>query len=62
MSSAPKELAQSAAAKRSKRGARAASSLRHQASIAAASPAIRGAHSPKRSGDPSERTYATWME
>ena len=50
MSRAPNEFAQPGAGKRSKRGVRVASWLRHQASNAAVSPTILGANSRKRSG------------
>ena len=50
MSSAPYELAQPGAGKRSKRGVRVESSRRHQLSNAAVSPTIRGANSANRSG------------
>ena len=50
MSSAPNEVAQPGAGKRSKRGVRVGSSRRHQPSNAAVSPTIRGAKAEKRSG------------
>ena len=56
MSSAPNELAQPGAGKRSKRGVRVESWLRHHASNAAASPTNRGASSRKRSGALAGRT------
>ena len=56
MSRAPNELAHPGAGKRSNRGVRVASWLRHQASNAAASPTNRGANSRKRSGALAGRT------